>query len=112
MTKYRVSYSDDHSGVQIATDGAVEMELAKILELMDKILGTHGSFINVADDAGNLITFFADEEPGALLLDMPSPREKGSYAKRATLAECKTVLTGLAGKIDRGSVEGLVFERW
>lgn len=112
MTTYRVSYSDELRDKQIATDGAVEMELAAILALMDEVLGSFGSYLNIADEAGNLITFFVEEDTASLLLDMPSPREKGSYARRATLAECKAVLSGLGGTIDRSTVPGLVFERW
>jgi hypothetical protein len=112
LPKYRVSYSDAEHGSEIAVDGAVDMDLSAILELMDRVLGSVGSYINVADGDGGLFTLLVDAEDGNLLLDLPAPREHGSYAKRATLAECRRALTMMDGRIDRAHIEGLVFERW
>jgi hypothetical protein len=108
---YRVSYCDYERGKQVATDGGVEMSLAEILALMDEILAGAGSFINVADSEGALFQVFVHDD-GSLMLDLPSPRERGSYSKTTDLAECKRVLEAMGGRIVRDGVDGLMYERW
>jgi hypothetical protein len=107
-----VSYSDDARGTQVTNDHAVDMDVDALVELMARVLSTEGSFVNVEDDHGGVMTVMVDDADGSLLLDLPSAKDKGSYTKHTTLEACVDALRSMQGRIDRAKVEGLAFERW
>jgi hypothetical protein len=112
VSSYRVSYSDDKSGTQVTNDHAIEMGCEALLELMDRVLQSEGSFVNVEDTSGRVMTFMVDDAAGGLLLDVPCNVERGSYTKHTTLAACCDALRSMDGTIDRSKIDGLSFERW
>ncbi len=111
MNEYLVSYCDYESGRQVAADGSVSMSLQEVLVLMDEILVSPGSFLGVTVQDGSMLQFIVNDD-GSMCLDVPSPSERGSYAKQTTLDACKSVLRGTGTSVQREAIEGLAFERW
>jgi len=112
VARYRVSYSDDKTGTQVTNDHAIEMDCDALIELMERVLADEGSFVNVEDASGRVMTFMVDDAEGGLLLDVPCSVERGSYTKSTTLAACREALRAMNGTIDRSKIDGLSFERW
>ena len=110
-TKYRVTFCDFETGRQEAGDGGVMMTLAEILAMMDELLTSTGDFVSVTHEDGTMLQFVVDDH-GTCLLDMPSPKERGSYEKHVSVAICKETLESMPDTFDPKQVSGLTFNRW
>ncbi len=109
---YTVTFCEYDTGRQAAADGGgVEMSRDQILQLMGEVLVSPGSYVSVMDREGTMLQFVLDED-GSVMLDIPAPRRRGSFAKRTTLAECEAAVRSLGDRVDTDAFEGLVFERW
>lgn len=111
MTRYRVTYCDYETGKHIAADGPLSLGKAEILSLMADVLTSSGSFVSVMDADGTMLQFVLDDD-GMVMLDIPFPPKRGSYAKLTTVAACVTAIEELADKIVLDAFDGLEFERW
>ena len=111
-TKYRVTYCDYESGQQEASDGGVMMTLDEILQLMDRLLTSSGDFVSVTHQDGTMLQFLVEEDGGLCLLDMPSPKERGSYEQHVSLEVCKKTLTSMPDTFDPKLVDNLEFIPW
>jgi hypothetical protein len=114
MPSYHVHYWSLESGEEVPADGAVEMDLEQLLELMDRVLTSPGCFVSAAGADGTMIQFVVDEGD-IVLLDVPAPQKRGSFGKRDTLAACKALMRTLGGDgphVSHEDIEGLTFERW
>ncbi|MCC6524735.1 MAG: hypothetical protein IT373_18910 [Polyangiaceae bacterium] len=111
MSSYRVTYSD-FAGVRVvAGDGPISMSVEAIVALLDEILVEPGSFVSLTDEAGHMLQLLVDDD-GALLVDFPSPRERGSYGGRITVDAVKRALRTMDGELRRDAIGELAFERW
>jgi hypothetical protein len=111
LSHYRVTYCAYESGEHLAADDPKLMRREEILALMRKVLTSPGSFVSVMDASGTMIQFVLDDD-GSVMLDIPHPNKRGSYAKRTTLTACVTAVEKLGDTIRLDEVDGLVFERW
>lgn len=111
MAIFRVTYCDYETGRHVAADGPLPMSRGEILELMDQVLTSPGSFVSVMDADGTMLQFVLDED-GSVMLDIPHPPKRGSYAKRTTVAACVKAIRELSDKVELDAFEGLEFERW
>ena len=89
----------------------MSLDRQEILSLMADVLTTAGSFVSVMDADGTMLQFVLDED-GSVMLDIPHPPKRGSYAKRTTVAACVTAIEELSDKIALDAFDGLEFERW
>ncbi|MBI4951151.1 MAG: hypothetical protein HY908_03895 [Myxococcales bacterium] len=111
MSSYRVTYSD-FAGVRVvAGDGPIPMTVEAIVALMDEILVEPGSFVSLTDEAGRMLQLLVDDD-GGLVIDFPSPRERGSYGGRIDADAFKTALRTMNGELERDGMGELAFEPW
>jgi hypothetical protein len=108
---YRVSYCDYATGKEVAADGPLAMSKSQVLELLAEVLREPGSFVSVTDAGGRMLQFVLDDD-GSVMLDVPYPEKRGSYAKRSTLAACLQLVRDLGGRVEITAIDGLEFERW
>jgi hypothetical protein len=111
MPTYRVHYCNFETGEEIAGNGAVEMDLEQLIELMDRVLISHGCFVSAASSDGTMIQFVVDED-GMVMLDVPAPSKRGSYGKRDTMAACKATLRATGTQVRHEDIDGLTFVPW
>jgi hypothetical protein len=111
MRLFRVTFCDYARDRESGGDGGVPMTVTEVLELMAEVLTSAGSFVSVMDREGTMIQFMVDEH-GGMMLDIPSPRERGSYAKVTDLEACLKVMRDLDTLVRKEAIEGLAFARW
>ncbi len=111
LESFRVTYCDFESGKHVAADGPLSLSKQEILALMDEVLTSAGSFVSVMDADGTMLQFVLDED-GSVMLDIPHPSKRGSYAMKASLSFCEQAIRDLDEKVTIDAFEGLEFERW
>lgn len=111
MTRFRVAFCDYSAEENPAADEHRLLDRDGILALMEEVLKSAGSFVSVMDDEGTMLQFVLDED-GSVMMDIPHPKKRGSYAKRATIADCVSVVEALDERVRIDAITGLEFERW
>lgn len=82
-----------------------------ILHSMECVLHMPRNFIGVTDEDGSTIQFMVNDDQ-TICVDVPSPAERGSYAKQTDLQECLGIVRRLGQRINVNALAGLEFKPW
>jgi len=113
MNKFRFFYTDYCEGKTIPAENADQWYVTKeeILHSMDCVLHMPDNFLGVIDKYENTLQFAVNKDR-SIHMEIPSPKEFGSYGKEGTLEDALNVVRNLGELISLDSIGDLKFKKW
>lgn len=108
---WKVFFADYCEDKILESKDARAAAMEEILHSMDCVLHTPGNFIGVIDGGGVTLQFMVNDD-GTIQIDIPAPRQRGSYVKTGKLAECLDLLRNIGSNINVENIAGLAFQPW
>ena len=106
-------WCDYTTGEDVISDDAVRLSPEQVRGKLTAVLATPDNFLGLVDSDENCVQFLA-LDASTVLVDVPDPQRRGSWATRATLDEVLE-LVGLLGPhlgVGQLPIKGLEFSSW
>ena len=110
MPKFTVFYQSYSLDEGVEPEAAVRMSVEEILEALPRLLQGNGDFFGVVDQEGVTLQFMRGN-CDRVWMEIPVPKEQGSYGKHSTLQSVLETVADLPPSFDSLRV-GLTFQSW
>jgi hypothetical protein len=113
MNKFKFFYTDYCEGKTIPAENADQWYVTKeeILHSMDCVLHMPDNFLGIVDKYENTLQFAVNKDR-SIHIEIPSPKELGSYGKEISLEEALNTVRNLGEIITCETIGGLKFQKW
>jgi len=110
MPTYSVFYQSYSLDEGVDPSAAVRMSVEEILEAMPRLLLENGDFFGIVEQSGVRLQFMRGN-CGRVWMEIPVPKEQGSYGKHSTIERVLETVANLPPSLD-SLREGLTFQSW